>query len=113
MISTSYTAVVERNRVWSSSFETEPYETAWANEAIFFIRALDASGISDGASARIQISPDGMHWCDEGTLVSLPDQPQGLSFSRVTCFGGWLRLAGELPPGAQLKVIVYLALKAS
>lgn len=37
MVRQSYTAVVERNRVWTGHYETEPYEAAWASEAIFFI----------------------------------------------------------------------------
>lgn len=112
MIRESYTAVVERNRVWTGSFATEPYEAAWASEAIFFVRTLEASGMPDPVQARVQISPDGMRWCDEGMLLSLPGEPDGLAFVRVSHFGGWLRLAGELPAGAQLKIIVYLALKA-
>ena len=56
----SYTAVVERNREWRGLFATEPYEAAWASEAIFFIRALDSSGTlasTDWGQAHVQISP--------------------------------------------------------
>ena len=116
MTRTSYTAVVERNRLWTGPFETEPYEAAWAHEAIFFVRALEASGgLADAhaaARARVQISPDGMHWCDEGTLVHLPAKAGETTFGRVCHFGGWLRLAGRVPPGEQIQVIVYLVLKA-
>ena len=35
MVRQSYTAVVERNKAWVGPFETEPYEAAWATEAIF------------------------------------------------------------------------------
>ena len=108
----SYTAVVERNRVWEGLFETEPYEAAWAAEAVFFIRALESAGDLSDARARVQISPDGMHWCDEGTLVDLPAKKGETTFAQVRHFGGWLRLAGQVPPGAQIRVIVYLALKA-
>jgi hypothetical protein len=108
----SYTAVVERNRLWAGQFETEPYEAAWASEAIFFIRALGASGGLGALRARVQVSPDGMHWCDEGTLISLPEEAEATTFCRVAHFGGWLRLAGEIPPGEQIKVIVYLVLKS-
>jgi hypothetical protein len=41
----------------------------------------------------------------------LPMQDEGLTFGRVKHFGGWLRLAGNLPTNAQLNVIAYLALK--
>ena len=112
MIRQSYTAVVERNTLWTGSFETEPYESAWAHEALIFIRALDASEMVAYVPARVQISPDGIQWCDEGSLVSLPSKPGVTTFGRVSHFGGWLRIVGEVPPGAQLKVIVYLALKA-
>jgi len=107
----SYTAVLERNRVWKGAFETEPYEAAWASEATFFVRALEASGELGDAQACVQISPDGMHWCDEGTLVDLPVREGMTTFGRVRHFGGWLRLAGRVPQGAQVKVIVYLVLK--
>ena len=55
MIRQSYTAVVERNTVWSGPFTTEPYEAGWAGEAIFFVRALEAHGVPPGAAARVQI----------------------------------------------------------
>ncbi len=106
----SQTIVLERNVEWSGEFATEPCEVAWASEALFFIRALEANGIRAGSSARIQLSPDGIHWCDEGDGVRLPNEP-GVSYHRVSHFGGWLRLAGQLPLGASVKVIVYLVLK--
>lgn len=106
----SYTAVVERNAAWSGAFEVEPYEASWAGEAIYFVRTLEADGVPPGATARVQISPDGIHWCDEGTEVPLPTEA-GVTFGRVRHFGGWLRLTGELPQGARLKVIVYVTLK--
>lgn len=104
----SYTAVLERNTVWAHDFATEPYEGAWASEAVFFVRAL-----ADGASAeaRVQISPDGIHWCDEGTRLTLPTVGDSLSFCRVAHFGGWLRLVGTIPAGQHATVIVYLTLK--
>ena len=106
----SHTAVVERDILWAGPFETEPYEGAWATEAIFFVRSVETSGPLAGPRARVQISPDGMHWCDEGSEVSLPAEP-GLTIARVSHFGAFLRLAGELPDGAEATVIVYLALK--
>ena len=110
MISQSYTAVVERNIVWKGQFESEPYEGAWAHEAIFFVRALEASGMPEKVQARVQISADGINWCDEGTSFDLPGGV-GVAFGKVTHFGGWLRIVGELPRGAELKVIVALSLK--
>lgn len=110
----SYTAAVERNQEWRGQFATEPYEAAWASEAIFFVRALDSQGLSadgDGGQARVQISPDGIHWVDEGAVMQLPTAPDQLAFCKTKHFGGWLRLQGELPPAAKLTVLVYLSLK--
>ena len=110
----SFTAVIERNVTWQGDFIAEPYETAWASEAIYFVRVLEAANMPADAPtdlvARVQLSPDGIHWCDEGTVVPLSTAP-GLTFARVSHFGGWLRLVGKLPDGAQLTVIVYLTLK--
>jgi hypothetical protein len=106
----SQTIVLERNAEWCEEFATEPCEVAWASEAIFFIRALEVDGIAPGSSARIQLSPDGMNWCDEGESIRLPVEP-GVAFCRVAHFGGWLRLSGRLPRGSSIKVIVYLTLK--
>jgi hypothetical protein len=104
-----YTAVVERNVTWQGAFATEPYEAGWAGEAIVFIRVL--KGEVAGNSAAVQISPDGIHWLDEGTYIDIPDRPEGLSSARVSHFGNWLRLAGELPPGQECTVLVYFVLK--
>ena len=106
----SFTAVVERNVTWQGEFSVEPYESAWATEAIYFVRVLEAANMPADLSARVQLSPDGIHWCDEGTQVLL-SREAGLTFARVSHFGGWLRLVGKLPDGAQLTVIVYLTLK--
>ena len=107
----SHTAVVERNVQWRGDFVVEPYEVAWAGEAIYFVRALDVDSAPGDINARVQISPDGMRWVDEGTTLALPTAPDAVTFVRVTHFGGWLRLVGELPDDARLTVIVYLVLK--
>lgn len=107
----SSTTVVERNVEWRGDFDVEPVECAWADEALYFVRALAAEGVPDDAAARIQISPDGIHWCDEGAQMPLPIATGDLTFGRVRHFGGWLRLVGKLPDSARLKVIVYLVLK--
>jgi hypothetical protein len=106
----SVTSVVERNQRWDGHFETEPWESAWATEGIFFIRAL-AADLSTGSTARVQISPDGMHWVDEGTEIELPTMQDQVTFGKIGHFGGWLRLVGDLPDGAGVTVIVYLSLK--
>lgn len=106
----SYTAVIERNVAWTGDFASEPYEAAWAGEALFFARTLDAA-TSKPIEARVQISPDGMRWVDEGTVLSIPDTP-GMAACKVSHFGGWLRMAGTVPDGDKVSVILYLCLKA-
>ncbi len=106
----SYTAVVERNVLWTGEFATEPYEAAWASEAIFFLRALDTPSDFSG-EARAQISADGIHWVDEGTSFALPAEQDAVTFCRLSHFGGWLRLVGTLSSGNAIKVIVTLVLK--
>ncbi|MEZ4861174.1 MAG: hypothetical protein R3C14_07705 [Caldilineaceae bacterium] len=109
----SHTAVIERNVTWRGTFATEPYEVAWAGEAIFFVRVLAKENLPAILAAHVEISPDGMHWCHEGEILYLPtEEYEGdLAFCRVTHFGGWLRLTGEAPAGASVTVIVYLVLK--
>jgi len=111
MIRRSFTAVVARNEPWTGEVATEPYECAWAGEALFFVRALDAKGSLGAAKARVQISPDGIHWADEGTAFPMPAKKGDLSFGRVRHFGSFLRLVAKIPPRASVKVLVTLALK--
>lgn len=108
----SYTATIEQNGAWAGAFTTEPYESAWASEAIFFVRVLRSTGAPAGAWARVQLSPDGIHWCDEGGSLPLPTLPDEVAFLRAAHFGGFLRLIGEVPDGSELRVMVYLVLKS-
>lgn len=107
-----HTAPVERNVRWAGDFATEPYEAAWSSEAIFFVRALKVEGSPANIEARVQISPDGIHWCDEGSAFKLPTTVDETTFVRVSHYGGWLRLVGQVPDGAAQTVIVHLALKS-
>ena len=105
----SYTATVERNVLWKGEFATEPYEAAWASEAIFFVRALAVSPDFSGR-ARVQISADGIHWVDEGTVLDLPFEEDQVTFCKVRHFGGFLRIRG-IAPRDGVTVLVSLALK--
>lgn len=111
----SHTIVLERNTLWVGAFATEPCEAGWAHEAIFFVRCLETNVADQWLHAWVEISPDGMHWCREGEVLSLPNNMdrsgETVSFCRVEQFGSWLRLAGELPDGASMRVIAYLTLK--
>jgi hypothetical protein len=111
MLRESQSAVVARNERWSSSAATEPYEAGWAVEAVLFVRALhDAEGTP--GTARVQISPDGMRWADEGTAFPLPARADEVTFARIAHFGNWLRIAADLPEGASVTVLVTFHLKA-
>ena len=116
----SHTAVVERNQLWEGEFITEPYEAGWSHEAIFFVQILrfeeedsQPNPLID-AELQVQISSDGIHWCDEGSRMNLVAQQHTLdqpSFVRVSHYGGWLRLAGTVKDG-RAWALVHLALKA-
>lgn len=110
MLRESYTAIVERSESLRGDFATEPYECGWAGEAIFFVRILKQMGEVEGVALNVQISPDGIRWCNEGTTVTLGEAE--VSFCRVRHFGNWLRLAGSLPEGVSVRAIVALNLKA-
>lgn len=111
MMRRSFTAVIARNESWTGEVATEPYECAWAGEAIVFVRALGVKGNPRSARARVQISPDGMHWVDEGTSFALPAKADQLRFCRVTHFGGYLRLVAKIPARASITVLATLMLK--
>jgi hypothetical protein len=111
MIRESQTAVVARNETWSGAVSTEPYEAGWAVEAVVFVRAL-ADGSGGTGTARIEISPDGIRWVPEGTTFPLPTRRDEVTFARVSHFGNWLRVASDLPVGAELTVLVTFHLKA-
>ena len=70
MLRQSHTAVIERNVRWDGDWATEPYEAAWAIEAIAFVRVLERRNVDRVVSLRTQISPDGIHWCDEGGVLT-------------------------------------------
>ena len=106
----SHTSAIELGTTWEGVFATEPQECAWATEALFFIRVLEGTPPA-GAVARVELSPDGIHWSREGTLVRIPAEPEETTWARVREFGGWLRLAGSLLPGYRLQVLVHLVLK--
>lgn len=110
MLRASNTVVLERLKEFSTDFQTEPYETAWASEAIFFIRLHEAH--QGRLQAFVQISADGITWIDEGssfpTLTAAGDH-----FLRVSHFGGWLRLRCDLQgEDPRMKLTIHLVLKS-
>jgi len=111
MVKRSFAAVIEKNSTFTSDFNTEPYEAAWAAEARWFIRVLELKGTGTSFSVVPQISPDGLIWCDEGREMLVMSAPGLYSFA-LRDFGHWLRLrahlAGENP---SVKLFISVALK--
>jgi hypothetical protein len=111
MLREAYTAVISQGETWKGTATTEPYEAAWASEALFFLQALKVRGTPGDVRAKVQISPDGMHWADEGTEVRLPRDEQEVTFCRVERFGQYLRLSASLPEGVEYQILATLSLK--
>lgn len=111
MLPENITAIVARNETWSGKAASEPYEAGWAKEAIIFVRALKTP-VGSAPKAWVEISPDGIHWIREGTVIDMPDAKDGLAAARVAHFGNWLRLAAHFDAGAECTVLVTLHLKA-
>ncbi|WP_327107507.1 hypothetical protein [Nonomuraea glycinis] len=106
------TAVLERNTTFTADFATEPYEAGWAREARWFVRTLALEGEEPHLHLTTQVSPDGLHWCDDETPMQVTTEP-GLVTWRVQEFGHWLRLRATLRGGdPKAKVQIYLALKS-
>jgi hypothetical protein len=106
-----YTVVLERLQVYTGDFETEPYETGWASEAMFFMRVHEIGGKNVELNSRVQVSVDGIEWLDEGTMFPVIDS-KGSNFVRVTHFGGWLRLVNEVSgENPEIKLTIQLVLK--
>lgn len=112
MLPETHTAVVARNETWSGTCASEPYEAGWAREAIVWWRLLSVEGHPRKIEARVQISPDGMRWVDEGSTIVLNAVSDALGFARVREFGNFLRLAAILPADLTCKTIVTITLKA-
>lgn len=111
MLPENLTAIVARNETWTGPSATEPYECGWAREAIVFVRALRTPK-GKLPKARIEISADGMHWAPEGSVFELPAATDAVTFQRVAHFGAFLRVAADVPDGAEITVLVTLHLKA-
>ena len=105
MLRRSLTAVLEKNSTFTSDFETEPYEVAWASEARWFVRVFEIEGRLQVAP---EVSPDGLEWCAEGSPGLMIDAA-GLYSMPLRDFGHWLRLRTAVE--GQARVQILLALK--
>lgn len=105
-----YITVLTRKQTINEDFQTHPYETAWASEAMFFI-TVDEIAAGTRLQAAVQVSPDGIRWVDEGTVFEAIDEP-GLYLVKVREFGGWLRLNCRLEGSDPVvETTIHLALK--
>jgi|ETNmetMinimDraft_23_1059889.scaffolds.fasta_scaffold340525_2 hypothetical protein len=100
------TSVLELRETITDGFATQPFECAWASEAIFFIHLEKSSGACP--TAYVQVSPDGLHWLDEATAGSAQSGEDSF-FLRVREFGGWLRL--RFSGTGSMTATIRLALK--
>lgn len=107
----SQAAVLERYRVLSGDFATEPYETGWATEARWFVRVLEASTPDTRVVLTTQVSPDGLNWCDAECPAQVNEGVAMVSWP-VHEFGQWLRIRGSVEgTDRSVKVLIYLTLK--
>lgn len=110
MLPENITAILARNERWENQAASEPFEAGWAREAVLFVRSLK-SPEGPQPVARVQISPDGMHWVNEGTELEIPVEGQ-VAAVKLAHFGNWLRLAADFESGAAATILVTLHLKA-
>ncbi|MFT4028734.1 MAG: hypothetical protein QM675_02570 [Protaetiibacter sp.] len=105
----SLTVVIERNADFASEFLTEPYETAWAREACWFLVLDEQPDPGVTITVTTEISPDGLNWCAQDRALTLPAGERVTSWANRD-FGGWLRIRGVV--GGSVRGSLYLALKA-
>ena len=110
MLPESITAIVARNERWTGAAASEPYEAGWAREVTIFVRALKAPE-GEQPLARVEISPDGMHWVHEGAEAPMPRVADAISVLRVRHFGNWLRVAADFGADSASAVLVAVHLK--
>lgn len=109
MLGNSQIAVLERDTTFVEDFATEPFEAGWAGEALFFIHTLEHTG---GAwDVRLQISPDGRHWCDDPRISPVRITGASLTALRATEFGVWLRLSCTGDSARRSVLRIHLVLK--
>lgn len=107
----SHTAVLERHARLSGAWQTEPYETAWAIELIYFVYLTEP--LTSDVRLQPQISADGQRWINDGESFALA---AGRIECAVKCrhFGGFSRLDMRVPEAVgdcYSEVDVYLTLK--
>ncbi|WP_167133042.1 hypothetical protein [Paramicrobacterium chengjingii] len=102
----SQTAVLERGITLDDVIHTEPFETAWASEARWFVHFLEPEAAGTVA-VQAQVSPNGIQWVDHESDAVTVDAPH-LGTGTIRDFGGWLRftITGDTSP--LIKVVLAL-----
>ena len=95
----STTTVLVRGETWHGAFASEPYE-------------LKLEGDPGSAEISVDVSPDGMHWAEEGARIQVPLETGEVTFARIVHFGNWLRISGRMPEGTSAQALVTVHLKA-
>ena len=104
-------SAVERRIYFKTQLTSQPMEAGWASEAIFFLIVEEIKGTAC-IKTHVEISPDGINWIKEGAVFPEITTP-GHYFCKVTHFGNWLRVNGEISgAGAEVKASVQLHLKS-
>jgi hypothetical protein len=104
-----HASAVERRKYFKGAVSSHPMEAGWAGEAIFFLIIEEVKGV---LNAGVEISADGINWIKEGAVFPLIDKP-GHYFCKVSHFGNWLRVSGEVEgEDAEIKASIHLHLKA-
>ncbi|MGN7720494.1 hypothetical protein [Chitinophaga sp. 22620] len=107
-----HAAAVERRKYFKGEISSHPMEAGWAGEAIFFLIVEELKGKDARVNAFVEISADGINWIREGAAFPVIDQP-GHYFCKVSHFGNWLRINGEISgQNAEVKASVHLHLKS-
>ena len=109
------TYVLLRQEYLGNDTATEPCETGWAAEAIFFLKIHETHMLGTCPDdfileAKAQISVDGIHWIDHASLP-LVMRKEGDYCLSVREFGGWLRLVFRCNRDPNCIATVQLALK--
>lgn len=110
-----HTAILERHVEWGETFETDPYESGWASEALYFLYSTEP--LPTDLTIRAQISADGRRWIDHGATSTIVAGERGGALPVEPNFGGWLRLvwtpvSTTAAPGAAVPELdIYLTLK--
>lgn len=107
-----HASAVERRKYFKGAMSSHPMEAGWAGEAIFFLIIEELKGNDTHLNACVEISADGINWIKEGAVFPSINKP-GHYFCKVSHFGNWLRVNGEITgQDAEIKASVHLHLKA-